>query len=48
LTGAAAAWLDTIQHFGSKSVSVAEVLDPAIRLAEEGYAQLSLAEFKGL
>ena len=37
-TGAAAAWIDTIQHFGSNSVSVAEILDPAIRLAEEGYA----------
>ena len=36
-TGAAAAWIDTIQHFGSNSVSVAEILDPAIRLAEEGY-----------
>lgn len=47
-TGAAAAWIDTIQHFGSKSVSVAEILGPAIRLAEEGYAELSLAEFKGL
>ena len=36
--GAAAAWIDTIQHFGSGSVSVAEIFDPAIRLAEEGYA----------
>lgn len=34
--GAAAAWIDTIQHFGSGSISVAEILDPAIRLAEEG------------
>lgn len=34
--GAAAAWIDTIQHFGSNSVSVAEIFDPAIRLAEEG------------
>jgi gamma-glutamyltranspeptidase len=37
-TGAAAAWMDTIQHFGSNSVSVAQILNPAIRLAEEGYA----------
>jgi hypothetical protein len=39
-TGAAAAWIDTIQHFGSNSVSVAEIFDPAIRLAEEGYAYI--------
>jgi gamma-glutamyltranspeptidase/glutathione hydrolase len=34
--GAAAAWIDTIQHFGSGSVSAAEIFQPAIRLAEEG------------
>ncbi|KAF5313283.1 hypothetical protein D9619_002992 [Psilocybe cf. subviscida] len=34
--GAAAAWLDTIETFGSGSVSVADVFAPAIRLAEEG------------
>jgi gamma-glutamyltranspeptidase/glutathione hydrolase len=37
-TGAAAAWIDTIQHFGSGSLSVAQIFDPAIRLAEEGCA----------
>ncbi|KAF9523622.1 gamma-glutamyltranspeptidase [Crepidotus variabilis] len=34
--GAAAAWLDTIEKFGSGKVSVGEVFAPAIRLAEEG------------
>ncbi|KAJ7487474.1 gamma-glutamyltranspeptidase [Mycena galericulata] len=34
--GAAAAWVDTVDRFGSGKVSVAEVLEPAIRLAEEG------------
>ncbi|KAF8832248.1 hypothetical protein HHX47_DHR1001623 [Lentinula edodes] len=34
--GAAAAWVDTVKHFGSGSLSVADVLAPAIRLAEEG------------
>ncbi|KAH7885888.1 gamma-glutamyltranspeptidase [Phlebopus sp. FC_14] len=34
--GAAAAWVDTVQTFGSQKLSVGEVLAPAIRLAEEG------------
>ncbi|KAG8219710.1 gamma-glutamyltranspeptidase [Butyriboletus roseoflavus] len=34
--GAAAAWIDTVEQFGSQKVSVADVLTPAIRLAEEG------------
>ncbi|KIJ68573.1 hypothetical protein HYDPIDRAFT_106777 [Hydnomerulius pinastri MD-312] len=34
--GAAAAWVDTVNTFGSRKVSVADVLAPAIRLAEEG------------
>lgn len=36
--GAAAAWVDTIDKFGSGKLSVADVLEPAIRLAEEGYS----------
>lgn len=35
--GAAAAWVDTVEGFGSGKLSVAEVLEPAIRLATEGY-----------
>lgn len=34
--GAAAAWVDTVETFGSGKVTVADVLAPAIRLAEEG------------
>ncbi|KAG6911983.1 hypothetical protein DXG01_000231 [Tephrocybe rancida] len=34
--GAAAAWVDTVSKFGSGQLSVADVLEPAIRLAEEG------------
>ncbi|KAF7436657.1 hypothetical protein PC9H_003490 [Pleurotus ostreatus] len=34
--GAAAAWVDTVEKFGTGKLSVAEVLEPAIRLAEEG------------
>jgi gamma-glutamyltranspeptidase/glutathione hydrolase len=34
--GAAAAWVDTVEKFGSGKLSIAEVLAPAIRLAEEG------------
>jgi len=36
--GAAAAWIDTIETFGSGAVSIADVFEPGIRLAEEGYA----------
>jgi len=34
--GAAAAWIDTVEAFGSGKLSVAEILEPAIRLAEDG------------
>lgn len=34
--GAAAAWVDSVETFGSGKLSIAEVLEPAIRLAEEG------------
>jgi gamma-glutamyltranspeptidase / glutathione hydrolase len=34
--GCAAAWVDTVDKFGSGKLSVADVLAPAIRLAEEG------------
>ncbi|KAF3914449.1 Gamma-glutamyltranspeptidase [Arthrobotrys entomopaga] len=35
--GAAAAWVDTIEKVGSGKVSLADVLAPAIELAENGY-----------
>ncbi|KAF8269311.1 gamma-glutamyltranspeptidase [Lactarius quietus] len=31
-----AAWVDTVEVFGSGNLSLAEILEPAIRLAEEG------------
>lgn len=34
--GAAAAWLDSIDKFGSGKLSPAEIFEPAIRLAEDG------------
>ncbi|KAH7912602.1 gamma-glutamyltranspeptidase [Hygrophoropsis aurantiaca] len=34
--GAAAAWVDTVEKFGSGKLTVGQVLEPAIRLAEEG------------
>lgn len=39
--GAAAAWVDTVEIFGSGKLSVADVLAPAIRLAEEGCALIT-------
>ena len=36
LVGAAAAWVDTIKNFGNGKLTIAEILGPAIRLAEDG------------
>lgn len=35
--GAAAGWIDTVERFGSGRLSMAEILQPAIELAQEGY-----------
>src|SRR5271155_2367225 len=35
--GAAAGWITTLETFGTKKLSVEEILTPAIKLAEEGY-----------
>lgn len=35
--GAPAAWVDTVEQFGSGKVSLQQVLAPAIELAEEGF-----------
>ncbi|KAJ3558526.1 hypothetical protein NM688_g869 [Phlebia brevispora] len=43
--GAAAAWVDTVEKLGSGKLTVAEVLEPAIRLAEEG---VPVSEITGL
>ncbi|KXN83920.1 Putative gamma-glutamyltransferase YwrD [Leucoagaricus sp. SymC.cos] len=34
--GCAAAWADTVENLGSSKLTLSEVLEPAIRLAEEG------------
>jgi gamma-glutamyltranspeptidase len=39
-TGAAAAWVDTVEKLGT--LKIADVLAPAIRLAEEGFVQFDL------
>ncbi|KAJ2375069.1 hypothetical protein IW150_002747, partial [Coemansia sp. RSA 2607] len=35
--GAAAGWVDTVTHFGSGNLSLAEIFQPAIELAEHGF-----------
>ncbi|KAI8056577.1 gamma-glutamyltranspeptidase [Syncephalis plumigaleata] len=35
--GAAAGWADTVEWFGSGKLTLKEILEPAIKLAEEGY-----------
>lgn len=37
--GAAAAWVDTVQRFGSGKLDMATILQPAIDLAENGYVR---------
>lgn len=34
--GVAAAWVDAVENLGSGKLTLAEVLAPAIKLAEEG------------
>jgi gamma-glutamyltranspeptidase len=47
-TGAAAAWVDTVETFGSGILTIGEVLEPAIKLAEEGYVFKTLYHFSHL
>lgn len=35
--GAAAGWCDTVDRFGSKKLSMEQILAPAIELAEKGF-----------
>ena len=37
IPGAAAGWVDTIERFGSRKVSMEDILTPAIQLGEEGF-----------
>lgn len=41
--GAAAGWVDTVEKFGSGKLSLEQVLQPAIELAEEGFPVSELA-----
>lgn len=41
--GAAAGWADVVERFGSGKVTLAEVLEPAIELAEKGFAVSELS-----
>jgi gamma-glutamyltranspeptidase/glutathione hydrolase len=41
--GAAAGWTDTVEKFGSGKVSLEEILQPAIELAEKGFPVSELA-----
>ncbi|KAJ3070764.1 hypothetical protein HDU98_006222 [Podochytrium sp. JEL0797] len=41
--GAAAGWVDTVTLFGSKKLSVAEILEPAIQLADKGFPVSEIA-----
>jgi gamma-glutamyltranspeptidase/glutathione hydrolase len=41
--GAAAGWVDVVERFGSGKVTLAEVLEPAIELAEKGFAVSELS-----
>lgn len=36
IPGAARGWIDTVERFGSGKVSLQQILDPAIEMAEEG------------
>ncbi|KAM3930951.1 glutathione hydrolase-like YwrD proenzyme [Leptodactylus fuscus] len=44
--GAAAAWVDTVSLFGSKKMSLREILQPAIDLAESGFPVSEVSAFQ--
>lgn len=41
--GAAAGWVDTVEKFGSRKLSLEQILTPAIQLGEEGFPVSELA-----
>ena len=43
--GAAAGWVDAVERFGSGKLSLAEVLRPAVEMAEGGYPISQLAAY---
>jgi gamma-glutamyltranspeptidase len=45
LTGSCQGWIDTLKLFGSGKLTLSEILEPAIRLAEEGAPISELTSF---
>jgi len=43
--GAAAGWVDTVEMFGSGKLSMEEILEPAVRLGEEGFPVSELMSY---
>ncbi|KAL2829033.1 nucleophile aminohydrolase [Aspergillus cavernicola] len=43
--GAAAGWVDTVEKFGSGKLSLGQILQPAIELADEGFPVSELASY---
>lgn len=43
--GAAGGWVDTVEEFGSKKLSLEHILMPAIELGESGFPVSELASF---
>jgi gamma-glutamyltranspeptidase/glutathione hydrolase len=43
--GAAAGWVDTVERFGSGKLSLAQILAPAIELAEEGFPVSEISSY---
>lgn len=43
--GAAAAWLDIIENFGSGKVTASQALAPAVQLAEEGFPVSEISSY---
>ncbi|KAJ3204871.1 hypothetical protein HDU82_005547 [Entophlyctis luteolus] len=43
--GAAAGWVDTVERFGSKKLSLSDILGPAIKLAEDGFPVSDLTAY---
>ncbi|OAA56596.1 gamma-glutamyltranspeptidase [Niveomyces insectorum RCEF 264] len=41
----AAGWVDAVEQFGSGNVTLAQILDPAVRLAENGFAVSRLSAY---
>ncbi|MGH0141451.1 UNVERIFIED_CONTAM: hypothetical protein FKN15_074235 [Acipenser sinensis] len=44
--GAAAGWCDTVDFFGSKKLSLSDILQPAIELAERGFPVAEITAFQ--